>query len=445
MERKQDCMAIQTSTALRNQVMYSVYVRQFSAEGTFKQVQEALPRIRALGVDIVWLLPIHPVGEVARKGKLGSPYAIRDYRAVNPEFGTMEDFRALVDAIHAQGMKCIIDVVYNHTAPDSVLAREHPSWFYHKPDGSFGNRIGDWSDIIDLDYGNTDLWAYQIDTLKMWAAIVDGFRCDVAPLIPLPFWLKARAEVETVRPGCIWLSESVEPEFTVANRARGMVSLSDSEIYQAFDLSYDYDIHGDFMRYLQGACPLARYAEALNRQEAIYPANYGKLRFLENHDRPRACLILPDERSRRNATAMMYFLKGTALLYNGQEVESDVRPSLFDKDPIRWDTGRDISPLLRRLHTIKQSPVLAEGTSHAADAGNDILVVERRAGAQRMLGVFSLRGGAAVVAVPWADGRCRNLIDGSSVPVEGGLLPCTGEPVILSTDEGAYLPIGSMD
>lgn len=428
-------MAIQTSTALRNQVMYSIYVRQFSPEGTFKQVREALPRIRALGVDIVWLLPIHPVGEAARKGQLGSPYAIRDYRAVNPEFGTMEDFRALVDAVHAQGMKCIIDVVYNHTAPDSVLAREHPEWFYHKPDGSFGNRIGEWSDIIDLDYGNPDLWAYQIDTLKMWASIVDGFRCDVAPLIPLPFWLKARAEVEAVRPGCIWLSESVEPAFIVDNRARGMVSLSDSEIYQAFDLSYDYDIHGDFVRYLQGGCSLSRYAEALNRQEATYPANYVKLRFLENHDRPRASFILPDERSRRNATAMMYFLKGMALLYNGQEAENDFRPSLFDKDPIRWDTGRDISPLLRRLHAIKQSPILTNSTCRATDAGNDILVVEHCAGDRRMLGVFSLRGRAAVVAVPWPDGRCVNLIDDRMVPVEGGLLPCKGEPIIITTGE----------
>ncbi len=430
-------MAIQTPLSFRNQVMYSVYVRQFSAEGTFRQVQAALPRIRALGVDIVWLLPIHPVGEAAHKGALGSPYAIRDYRVVNPEFGTLEDFRALVDAIHAQGMKCIIDVVYNHTAPDSVLAREHPEWFYHKPDGSFGNRIGEWSDIVDLDYDNPALWAYQIDTLKMWASIVDGFRCDVAPLIPLDFWLRARAEVEAVRPGCIWLSESVEPEFIVDNRARGMVSLSDSEIYQAFDMSYDYDIHGDFMRYLQGVCPLARYAEALNRQEAAYPYNYVKLRFLENHDRPRARFILPDERSRRNATAMMYFLKGTALLYNGQEAENDFRPSLFDRDPIRWDTGRDISPLLRRLHAIKQSPILTDSACRAADAGNDILVVEHRAGGQRMLGVFSLRGKAAVVSVPWPDGRYINLIDDSAVPVEGGLLPCAGEPIILSTGERA--------
>ena len=430
-------MAVQTSKRLRNQVMYSVYVRQFSPEGTFVKVKEALPRIRALGVDIVWLLPIHPVGEKARKGTLGSPYAIRDYRTVNPEFGTLGDFCALVEAIHAQGMKCIIDVVYNHTSPDSVLASEHPEWFYHKPDGSFGNRIGEWSDIIDLDYSKPALWDYQIETLTQWAQVVDGFRCDVAPLMPLAFWLKARAEVEKVRPGCIWLSESVEPEFTVANRARGMVSLSDSEIYQAFDLSYEYDIYSDFMRCLQGQCTLAQYAEAINRQEYTYPDNYVKLRFLENHDRPRARFILPDDRQRRNWTAFLYFQKGMPLLYNGQEAENDFRPSLFDRDPIRWNTGRDISPLLKRLYAIRQNAVFTDSAYAVRDAGNGILAAEHRAKEMRMLGVFSTQGGAAAVSVNWPDGRYRNLIDDQCVPVEGGLLPCQGEPIILSTAEGA--------
>ena len=232
-------MALQTDKHYRNQVMYSVFVRNHSNEGTFAGVRRDLDRIQSLGVDIIWLMPIHPLGEVARKGTLGSPYAIRDYRAVNPEYGTLEDFVALVEDIHSRGMKCIIDVVYNHTSPDSRLAQEHPEWFYHKPDGSFGNRIGDWTDIIDLDYIHRELWVYHIETLKQWARIVDGFRCDVAPLIPLEFWLEARRQVEKVRPGCIWLAESVEPEFVVENRARGMTALSDGEIFQAFDMAYD--------------------------------------------------------------------------------------------------------------------------------------------------------------------------------------------------------------
>ena len=167
-------MAVSTQKTLRNQVMYQVFVRNFSEEGTFAAVQSRLDEIKALGTDIIWFMPIHPIGKQARKGALGSPYAISDYRAVNPEFGSISDFKSLVGAIHGKGMKCIIDVVYNHTSPDSVLSKEHPEWFYHRPDGSFGNRVGDWTDIIDLDYSNRGLWDYQIETLKFWAGIVDA-------------------------------------------------------------------------------------------------------------------------------------------------------------------------------------------------------------------------------------------------------------------------------
>ena len=141
-------MAFDTDKTLRNQVMYSVFVRNYSKEGTFEGVRKDLQRIKDLGVDIIWLMPVHPLGEKARKGTLGSPYAIKNYREINPEFGTLEDFKALVSDIHNLGMKCIIDVVYNHTSPDSWLSVHHPEWFYHKEDGSFGNRVGDWTDHL---------------------------------------------------------------------------------------------------------------------------------------------------------------------------------------------------------------------------------------------------------------------------------------------------------
>ena len=137
-------MAKDTKTELRNLIIYSVYVRNHTGEGTFRALIPDLERIRALGTDVVWLMPIHPIGEKCRKGTLGSPYANRDYRAINPEFGTMDDFRALADAVHRTGMKLMIDVVYNHTSPDSVLWNEHPEWFYHRPDGTPGNHIGEW-------------------------------------------------------------------------------------------------------------------------------------------------------------------------------------------------------------------------------------------------------------------------------------------------------------
>lgn len=164
-------MAVNTDLHLQNQVIYSVYVRAHTPEGTFRAVIPDLDRIKALGTDIIWFLPIHPIGVKGKKGSLGCPYANRDYRTVNPAYGTMDDFKALVDEIHKRGMKCMIDVVYNHTSPDSTLYAAHPEFFYHGPDGKPGNKMGDWADVIDLDYRNRDLWAYQIDSLVMWAQI----------------------------------------------------------------------------------------------------------------------------------------------------------------------------------------------------------------------------------------------------------------------------------
>lgn len=423
-------MAKNTTINYRNQVMYSIFVRNYSTEGTFEGVRRDLYRIKELGVDIIWLLPIHPIGEQCRKGTLGSPYAIRDYRVVNPEYGTLEDFKRLVDDIHKLDMKCIIDVVYNHTSSDSWLAEHHPEWFYHKPDGGFGNRIADWYDVIDLDYDQPALWDYQIETLKQWAAIVDGFRCDVAPLIPLDFWLCAREEVEQVRPGCLWLSESVGPRFIVESRANGISMLSDSEIFQAFDISYEYDIFDCFRDYHTGKIPLSRYAEAVNQQEYIYPANYVKLRYLENHDNPRAAFMIPDEAMLINWTAFIYFQKGMTLIYAGQEVEAVHCLGLFDKDTIVWETGKDLSGLLQALGKIKKNPLLTNSSYEVCALPHDILYACHRAGEDRLVGIFSLRGEHSLISVNIPDGYYTNLIDGKEVEVADGKLPCYGKPVI---------------
>lgn len=427
-------MAINTTVKLRNQVMYSIFVRQYSKEGTFAGVKRDLDRIRSLGVDVIWLMPIHPIGLKNRKGELGSPYAIQDYRKVNPEFGTLDDFRCLIDGVHQRGMKCIIDVVYNHTSPDSWLAKHHPEWFFHQADGSFGNRIGEWSDIIDLDYSQKDLWKYQIETLKYWATMVDGFRCDVAPLVPLEFWLRARKEVETVRPGCLWLSETVEPVFTMDNRERGMISLSDGEIFQAFDLSYEYDVYHEWVRCLCGEIPLLAYAQRLNDQEHIYPENYVKLRFLENHDRPRAAFLIPNEKIRRNWTAFLYFRKGMVLLYNGQETANDFRPSLFERDPVNWNTGRDISEELRALYHMKQHPLIREGRFEASDAGHGILCASYRKQGRKLYGFFSTQGESGVVRCDLPEGVYANQLGGSAVRVESGFVSCKGEPIVIGAE-----------
>lgn len=423
-------MAIQTPKTYRNQVLYSIFVRNYSEEGTFEAVRRDLDRIKSLGVDIIWLMPIHPIGEKARKGTVGSPYAAKDFRAITPDFGTVEDLKRLTESAHEKGMKLIIDVVYNHTSPDSWLAEHHPEWFFHKPDGSFGNRVGDWYDIIDLDYNQKGLWDYQIETLKMWAGIVDGFRCDAASLVPLEFWQKARQEVETVRPGCIWLVETVEPHFIRLLRAKGMVGLSDSEALQSFDISYDYDIYWLYRQYLEGKRPLSDYTDALNWQEAIYPDNYVKLRFLENHDRPRAAQDIPDDRWLQNWTAFLYFQKGMTMLYNGQEICDPHRPRLFEKDPIHWENGTDISDLLRRLYAIKQDPLFTDSAYEVQALPRDVILATHEKDGQRLIGIFSVRGEKSVVRLELEDGIYENLL-GGTVDVFENTIGITGEPIIL--------------
>lgn len=402
-------MAKNTEISLRNKVIYSVYVRNHTNDGTFNAVAEDLDRIKSLGTDIIWFMPIHPIGVKNKKGSLGCPYANKDYRTTNPEYGTMDDFKSLVEKIHAKGMKCIIDVVYNHTSPDSNLSVEHPEFFYRKPDGNFGNKVGDWSDIIDLDYSNKELWQYQIDSLVMWAKIVDGFRCDVASFVPVEFWKQAREAVAKVNPDCIWLAESVHSSFNVFSRKSGIYTASDYELFDAFDMEYDYDIREVFDKYLKGKTTLSNYMDMFNYQEAIYPQNYDKMRCLENHDQPRICHYVKNKSDLENYTAFLYFLKGSTLIYAGQEFGCDETPSLFDKDVFPRNTGIDISSLLAKLDTIKKT-VLDDDDYFKADADdeNDIAILERDNNKSKKVGIFSLKSKSADVKVDLPDGDYKN-------------------------------------
>lgn len=426
-------MAEHTDPKLQNQVMYSVYVRNHTPEGTFQAVIPDLDRIKALGVDIIWLMPIHPIGVKNRKGTLGSPYANRDYRAVNPEYGTLEDFQTLVAAIHDRGMKCIIDVVYNHTSPDSVLWETHPEFFYKRPDGTPGNHVGDWTDIIDLDYTVPGLWDCQIESLKYWASMVDGFRCDVASFLPVEFWKRARAACEQVRPGCLWLAESVHRSFNAYCRRQGMYVSRDVDAFDAFDMEYEYDIREVFDKYLRGEANLSHWLDLMNFQEFAYPANYNKLRFLENHDQPRIASLVKRESDLINFTAMLYFEKGTTLLFGGQEVECDHLPSLFDRDPVDWNTGKDLSPLMATLGRIKREILSPDDAFYAeADDKRDIAVLTRDNGRTRKIGVFSLASQSGQVRVDAPDGVYTDLLmAGSTVTVRDGMVTCVGRPMMI--------------
>lgn len=429
-------MATDTSNSWRKLTLYSLFVRNFSQEGSFRAVIPQLDKIKALGTDVIWFLPFYPVGEDQRKGQAGSPYAIMDYKAVAEDHGSLEDFKALVAEIHQRDMMVMIDIVFNHTSPDSVWARTHPEWFYRDDQSLPSNRIADWWDVVDLDYRQEALWDQQIAVLKFWAELVDGFRCDVASLVPLEFWLQARREVAKVKEGVIWLAESVEPSFIRHLRAQGYPVLSDGELYQAFDMTYDYDVAYAFEGYLRGEVSLTDYVQALNRQEVTYPANYIKLRHLENHDRPRIRSWVQDLDSLKQWQAFYSFQKGASLIYNGQEVAASHTPSLFDKDPIQWETGDDLREILAHLNQLKKSYVPVDNRhywleAHEAAQSVSIHYLSDDAGQENVLGVFNLKAGQGRIPVPLADGSYSNLVTGIDLVVQEGQIAIDSTPALV--------------
>ena len=373
-------MAENTDARLQNQIIYSVYVRAHTEEGTFLSIVPDLDRIRALGADWIWFMPIHPIGVKGKKGSLGCPYANRDYRATNPAYGTMEDFRTLCGEIRKRGMKVMIDVVYNHTSPDAALLAEHPEFYWRDAEGNTGNKIGDWADVIDLD---------------------------------------------------VWLAESVHLSFGNYVRREGFPCARDTELYEAFDLEYQYDIWESFERFLEGKALLHEFCEQLNFQEAVYPENYNKLRYLENHDQKRIASRVKDEGALDNYTAMLYFLKGTTLLYAGQEFSCTHTPSLFEKE-VFPRTGRDLSALLARLARFKKACLGGGFFVARADDERAIAVMERSGIGFRAVGVFSLRGERGPVRVEAPDGEYPEWVRGGRVLVKNGQILCTGEPIIFT-------------
>ena len=329
--------------------IYQIYLRNFTEEGTLRAAIPHLARIASMGFGWVYLTPIHPIGVAARKGTLGSPYAIADYRAVNSELGAEADFGAFIAAAHALKLKVMIDVVYNHTSPDSVLVRDHSDWFLRGPDGQPWRKCEDWSDVIDLDYQSSpQLWVELIDTLSMWRDRgVDGFRCDVASLVPADFWKQARMRVNQYDPGArkersplLWLAESVHPAFLRSMRMRGFGGWAEPELHAAaFDLTYDYDGWERLERVWSGELPIERYLEYLYVQETLYPKGARKLRYLENHDQPRAAGRLGRGDRLRAWTALYQFLPGVAMTYMGQELALDHTPNLFEKDAMKPELG----------------------------------------------------------------------------------------------------------
>ena len=357
-------MAKQTSINLRNKIIYQVFPRQYSKTHDFSGVIKDLKRIKELGVDIIQLLPIHPIGVLDRKGSVGSPYAIKDYRAINPDYGTIEDFQTLLDEAHKLGLKVIMDVVFNHTSRDSVLTEEHPEWFYHKPNGDFSNRVGDWSDITDFKFEYNELTQYLCDTLLMYVRMgVDGFRFDVASLIPYEFFAYTFPILRKENEELFLLAESIHTNFCKYIRDLGYDCTSDADLYHIFDAEYEYDTYEYLLKYMKGEAPISDYLSRVEAQEAMYLKNYVKVRFLENHDFGRANTFLKDEGRLKNIMALTYCCKGMAFLFNGIECASRHQPNLFEIDEIDWKNYNKASivDFIKKLNEIKKRKVFANG------------------------------------------------------------------------------------
>jgi glycosidase len=421
-------MARDTDQALRASSIYQVFVRNYSREGSFDAALPALEAAKRLGFDIVYLAPIHPIGLAARKGSVGSPYAISDYRAVDPALGGEEGFRRFLVAAHALGLRVIIDVVYNHTSPDSVLAREHPEWFHKGPSGKPAPRVPEWSDVVDLDYSKRQLWGYQIETLEEWARFgVDGFRCDVASLVPVDFWVEARRRVAAVKP-CLWLAESVHRDFVSVARRRGLYCACDAELHEAFDLTYDYDGRAELEAAWAGTGPLSAYLHHLELQDCMYPATAIKARFLENHDQPRAAARFGRGARLRNWTLFAMLLEGCFFAYAGEEAALTEKPGLFEHDPVDWAAGDGaFEEWFGRAHRATRAARGRAPFFAARELAAGVVLVERRG----TVGAGGAGGGSgSVAALLNLDGRSgkvdlpepiegRDLLSGAAVSLSG--------------------------
>ncbi len=338
---------------MKHEIIYEVNVRQYSEAGTFDAVEADLPRLRDLGVGVLWFMPIHPIGEKNRKGPLGSYYAIRDYAAINPEFGTENDFKKLVKAAHAQGFKVILDWVGNHTAWDNPLATSHPEYFLRDADGKFQPPTGfDWTDVIQLDFTNPGVLEYQYATMARWIREfgVDGFRCDYATDVPTPFWDELARRLREIRPDLFLLSESEQPQHQL----------------RAFNTSYSFEMMHTFNHVAAGEAPVSAIDATLARTRVRFPEGASLIYYTSNHDENS---WQGTEMERLGVTAdafavLSFVLDGIPLIYNGQEIALNRRLQFFERDPIKWPgKGRgEKVEFYRKLCALKRShPALAVG------------------------------------------------------------------------------------
>jgi glycosidase len=325
----------------RASAIYQINLRQFTPEGTLQAAIRELPRLRELGVGILWLMPIHPIGEVNRKGSLGSPYAVRDYYGVNPEFGDLEDLRRFVAVAHAEGLRVILDWVANHTAWDNPLVEAHSEWYARDWKGRFRpTPWWDWDDVIDLDYRHAGLWRYMSEAMQYWVreAELDGFRCDVAGFVPVDFWNQVRRELESIKPVFMlaeWESRDLHAE--------------------AFDMTYAWSWYDALRRVAQGQGTLAEVIMYYAYHQGGFPAGGMRMTFVSNHDKNawEGTQFEQFGDALEASIALSVIGDGMPLIYNGQEAGNPKRLPFFERDPIEW-RPHPIGDLYRELLGVKK-------------------------------------------------------------------------------------------
>ena len=307
---------------LKSGVIYEIYLRSFSPAGNLKGVTARLDDLQKLGVSILWLMPIHPNGQVKKKGTLGSPYAVRDYYAIDPQYGTKDDLKELVQQAHQRGLKVIIDIVANHTAWDSVMMA-HPEFYKHGADGQIVSPY-DWTDVAALNYANPKLRQYMKDMLVYWIKNfdLDGYRCDAAAEVPTDFWEEARAELDRAKPGIMMLAEASKPEL----------------LRSAFDIDYSWPLLSTLNKVIMQGEPASAVRDTIEEQKRMFPNGALHMRISDDHDEERA-IARYGTPGALTASGLVFTLDGVPLLYNGMEVGDQTEsggPALFEPLKILW-------------------------------------------------------------------------------------------------------------
>lgn len=335
----------------KDAVIYEVNIRQYTPEGTFNAFVEHLPRLQAMGVDILWLMPVQPIGELNRKGSLGSYYSIQNYTTTNPEFGTIKDFKKLVEEAHKHDMYVILDWVGNHTSWDHAWITDHPEYYTTDKNGKIIPPVADWTDVADLNFDNMNLRKAMIHDMAFWIkeTNIDGFRCDVAMMVPDAFWQYAFNEMREIKPELFMLAEGEGPQF----------------IKDGFNMVYGWDRHHAMNKIAQRKGTIDHLDSLVMKDIANYATGSIYMNFTSNHDE-NSWNGTEFERMGAGARAFATVsatLPGMLLIYSGQEVGLDRRLKFFDKDSIQWVDDKQFTPFYTKLISIKtDNPALWNGT-----------------------------------------------------------------------------------